>query len=548
MMVSSTESPPPGRWRALSRAGVGVTVLATWNIGLLAALAIALCGALWGQWRHNPDLSHGIFMPLICVLLLAEGRRDGSRRTLRPGPATIAATGLLAGVALAALAAAGLFAVSLGWSASIVGFALAAAFASILLAGVVAFSAEPLGIIPFDWCTFCAAALWLLAAPMPPGTYSTLTLRLQTWVTGGVISALHFLGVAALQHGNLIEVARTTVGVEEACSGIRSLISCVFAALFLSAFLLRRPGARALLLALAAPLAIGMNFVRSLVLTLLANAGVDIAGFWHDATGFSILGLTTALLVGLALLLEPRRRPVLPARPALAPRAISATALALNQAVLAAALLLGSALTVFFILRTRPANQLASPAPDLAALLPAAPAGWSVATSSDLNRFVPTLQTDDLVERTYTKETGRQITQLTVYLAYWPPGRTSVSTVALHTPDACWPGVGWVPVASASARFAPIVAGRTLPPAESRLFTRENQRQFVFFWHLYDGTAITQRDPRSIRELLAIAWRFGFRQDGAQLFVRVSSNHPWSDYADEPLLTEIFGRLQTFGL
>jgi len=57
-----------------------------------------------------------------------------------------------------------------------------------------------------------------------------------------------------------------------------------------------------------------------------------------------------------------------------------------------------------------------------------------------------------------------------------------------------------------------------------------------------------QRDPRSVRELLAIAWRYGFRQDGVQLFVRISSNHPWSDFANEPLLTEIFGPLQTFGL
>jgi exosortase len=519
-----------------------------WNLTLLSALAIALCGSLWGQWRHNPDLSHGIFMPLICVLLFTESRRNGTRRYLRPGPASIAATGFLAAVALASLVAAGLFAVSLGWSANIVGFMLAAAFASILLAGVVAFSVVPLAIVSLDWCAFCAAALWLLAAPMPPGTYSTLTLRLQTWVTGNVISALHFLGVAALQNGNLIVLAKTTVGVEEACSGIRSLVSCVFAGLFLSAFLLCRPWARLLLLAIAAPLAIGMNFVRSLVLTLLANAGVDIGGVWHDATGFAILGLTTAILVGLALLLEPRRRPVPPTPPSVPARAISTMALTLNQAVLATAFLVGSALTVFFIVRTRPADQVVSPAPDLARLLPAAPAGWIVATSPGLNRFASTLQTDDLIERTYTKNTGSQITQLTVYIAYWPPGRTSVSNVVLHTPDACWPGVGWVPVASAAARFAPIVAGRTLPPAESRVFTHENQRQFVFFWHLYDGTAITQRDPRSVRELLAIAWRYGFRQDGVQLFVRISSNHPWSDFANEPLLTEIFGPLQTFGL
>jgi hypothetical protein len=114
-------------------------------------------------------------MPLICVLLLVESRRNGTQRHLRPGPASIAATGLLAGIALVGLAAAGLLAVSLGWSPSIVGFTLAASFTSILLAGIVALSLEPRAVLPLNWSAFCAAALWLLAAPMPPGTYSTFT-------------------------------------------------------------------------------------------------------------------------------------------------------------------------------------------------------------------------------------------------------------------------------------------------------------------------------------------------------------------------------------
>src|ERR1019366_4103191 len=48
-------------------------------------------------------------------------------------------------------------------------------------------------------------------------------------------------------------------------------------------------------------LAIGMNLLRSLSLTLMANAGIEIAGFWHNATGFAILGLTAAILAWLAL-------------------------------------------------------------------------------------------------------------------------------------------------------------------------------------------------------------------------------------------------------
>jgi exosortase len=487
-------------------------------------------------------------MPLICILLLLESRRSGTRRHLRPGAAALAATTLLAAAALAGLAAAGLIAVSLGWSPAIVDFSLTASFACVLLAGVVTLSVEPLAILPLNWCAFCAAALWLLAAPMPPGTYSSVTLRLQTWVTGSVIAALHGVGVAALQHGNLIELARTTVGVEEACSGIRSLVSCVFAGLFLSAFLLHRPWTRVLLLVIAAPLAIGMNFVRSLVLTLLANAGVDIAGGWHDATGFGVLGVTAAIMVGLALLLEPRQRPVAPAPTTPLKPPVRLRALVLNHAILAVALMLGAGLAVFFVVQTRPSDRGTLPTPDLVALLPAAPVGWEMRSSAGLDRFAGALQTHDLVERTYLRDTGGRITQVTVYIAYWPPGRASVSTVALHTPDACWPGAGWIPVVSSSARVTPAVAGRILPPAESRIFTYKGMQQFVWFWHVYDGAVITQRDPRSVRELLSIAWRYGFRKDGAQLFVRVSSNHPWSDLAEEPLLTELFSRLQTLGL
>jgi len=118
----------------------------------------------------------------------------------------------------------------------------------------------------------------------------------------------------------------------------------------------------------------------------------------------------------------------------------------------------------------------------------------------------------------------------------------------VHTPDACWPGVGWQAVPAVAGKFALRIAGRPLPAAEYRLFTSENYPQHVWFWHLYDGAPITQRDPRSPRELLALAWRYGFRKDADQLFVRVSSNRPWNAIADEPLLADIFTHLHAFGL
>jgi len=49
-------------------------------------------------------------------------------------------------------------------------------------------------------------------------------------------------------------------------------------------------------------------------------------------------------------------------------------------------------------------------------------------------------------------------------------------------------------------------------------------------------------------QLLRLAWHYGFRHDGDQLFVRVSSNRSWDDISREPVLATLFARLQPLGL
>ena len=70
----------------------------------------------------------------------------------------------------------------------------------------------------------------------------------------------------------------------------------------------------------------------------------------------------------------------------------------------------------------------------------------------------------------------------------------------------------------------------------------------MWFWHLYDGRAIEIGDPFSLRAHLAIALRFGFRNSGEQLFIRVSSNRPWDEISREPLVAEFFERARQLGL
>jgi exosortase len=511
-------------------------------LALAGLLTAALSALLWPQWRHNPDLSHGLFMPVIFVLLVYESRRRGPGRYLPETPLvkTLRVLAVLGGLALVTLG--GLFAAAVGWSHALVDFVLAAALAALLFAALLWLASDTVRRVPFNWTSLVAVALWPLSAPIPPGTYQRLTLSLQLWVTQAVVHGLHLLGIPATTMGNVIELAHTQVGVEEACSGVRSLISCLVAGFFFSATLVRRPWARALLIAISAPLAVAMNLLRSLTLTLFANAGVDIVGFWHDLTGFAVLGGTALILGGLALWLEDERVPAAPPQPASSSAGSGGWGV---PAGLAAAALLAA----FFAFNTHGATRTNAVAPDLERILPVNAPGWQVITTGDLYRFSATLETDRLVQRTYVRNapSGPPL-QVTVYLAYWAAGQVPVSAVSAHTPEACWPGSGWTarpqPVAP-----SPFRAGdRVLPAPEYRLFASADYPQHVWYWHLYDGRPIAQIDPRSPRALLALALRYGFRTAGDQLFVRISSNQPWEALQDDPLVIEVLSRLRPFGL
>ncbi len=527
----------------------------SWTVVVLAGLlSAALCIHLWPEWSSNPDLSHGLFAPVVVLLLLNESRRGPARyladsvglRVLRGGV-------LAAGVGFTCLA--GLYAAAVEWTHALVGLSLALALSALLLAGLLWLSTTRVRAIPFNWTSLVAVGFWPLCAPLPPGTYSTITLTLQLWVTDIVLHSLHLLGIAAFSAGNVINLARTSVGVEEACSGVRSLLSCFVAAVFFSATLVRRPWARVLLIALAPPLAFGMNIVRSLGLTLLANAGVDIGGKWHDLTGYAVLGVTALILAGLAFWLEqPAPGSSTDAPPTasveVAPALAGASAPPRPWGLLSG-YALATMLVGFFVLNTHGPARPAGPTPDLQAILPAAPAGWDLVRTEDLFQFTPILKTNTLLERTYVRRSagaGAEPLQITVYLAYWSPGQVPVSQVAVHSPDACWPGGGWVaqPVPPAQNPF--LASAHDLPAPEYRAFTNSGSLQHVWFWHLYDGRSIAQNDPRSAGALLKLAWTYGFRTAGEQLFVRFSSNRPWDEIQDDPLLARIAAQLKPFGL
>jgi exosortase len=522
------------------------------NLALVAVLVTGVTLYLWPQWRHNPDLQHGWFTPLIFVLLIHEARTRGTQRFLQPCPRALGAIVTLLVTGLILLVAGGLYMAALEWTHALVAAMLTGALCALLGATWIDYSFKSVRLVPFNWPAGVAILLWLLSSPLPPGTYGTLTHGLQAGVTSSVLGVLHFLGIAAVRHGNIIQLTNAAVGIEEACSGVRSLISSIYAGFFFSATLVRGRGARALIVVLAAPLAIAMNLLRSLTLTLLAHHGVEIGGVWHDATGFAILGLTSALLAGLAIRLNRRTASVseIPRRHETASMSTApvVSSSRRSQLLVASGLALAVCVAALLILNTRPADNPGRPAPDLAAVLPTHYDGWTVTASDELFQFAAQLQTDRLAQTTYNRPTPQGQLEITVYVAYWPEGKTPVSFVAAHTPDACWPGSGWVANPVPNPRLPLAIGDRNLDDAEYRLFTQGVFSQHVWFWHLYNGRVIYPEGARSPRQLLLLAFKYGFHREGEQLFVRVSSNQPWNVIATEPLLQEIFARLAPLGL
>lgn len=516
---------------------------ATLAIGLAGLGLLAWAVVLWPRWREDPDLSHGFFALPLVFMLWRRAQEDSPDDDGPPGRHLA----LVAALALALPAAAGLASVyvaALGWSEPIA-LSLFSIAAGLGAAIAVALAAAPgerrLGL---GWAATLIPVIVALSAPLPPGTYARLTIGLQEWITVAVLETLRLFGVPAMRVGNIIHLGHASVGVEEACSGVRSLVSCVIAGLVMSALLLRSPWRRALLLACAAPLALATNYLRSLTLTLLARRGVDISDGWHDWLGFGVLGLTTLALGWIAFSLEEPARPAATHRPSTgtsrAPGLIAFFSIFISVGWLG-----------FVALRTAPPSA-PPPAPDLARWTPAKPvaAGWSTATRDDLERFSGVLHTDALIERTYLRrDSSGRLDEITLYLAYWAPGASTVSAVATHTPDVCWPGAGWTALPDRVAKTdLPLADGRTLTASEQRGFAFEGSERWIWYWHLVDGSPSPAFEPRSWRDQLARFMREGVPPARPQLFVRLSSNLPWPVLATEPLMAELAACLAEAGV
>jgi exosortase len=282
----------------------------------------------------------------------------------------------------------------------------------------------------------------LVGVPWPTFVESAVAYPLMPVVTRWAVGLLHFLGYPATAAGTTITLPNCTVGVEEACSGLRSLQTALMVGV--AAGELTRLGAwgRVALMFVAFVMALAGNQVRVLMLALAGIGGGNRAvENLHDTAGYVVLaillggvGLAATLgkrWQGLAKELAGKGAPSsasLPASSGYRP-SLAAGWLAVALGGLA---LLGA--NGWYWWR---ASLAAPPSPPI--LAPVGDAGFVIDENvppSILGILQPDRYTyiRESVEGTPTRAIG--------YHFYWEPRRGNANQL-YHRPDRCMPGAGW---------------------------------------------------------------------------------------------------------
>jgi len=129
------------------------------------------------------------------------------------------------------------------------------------------------------------------AVPWPQRMENWIIQSLMRTVAGVTAELLLWCGIAAEQKGNLVQIGQATLGISEACSGVRSLQSMLMASLFLGELWRFGKKARAILVVAGLAFALFFNLVRNTFLALIAYRAGSSPAFewWHDSAGWSIL-------------------------------------------------------------------------------------------------------------------------------------------------------------------------------------------------------------------------------------------------------------------
>ena len=382
------------------------------------------------DWTINEQYHYGWLVPLLALYLV----KVRFERCPAPGPAPSRshARWLILGLALASVVSMPLREANMQWRS--MGWWLTALAVAATLLGF--------------WQT--GGKAWLRHFIFPVLFFYTAVPLWRGLEEGGMhwlmqhnallsVEVLHWFGIEVQARGNLIALPSGTLGVDEACSGIRSLQGTLMLTLFLGEILALTWPRRLALLLSGIVWALITNVVRTATLGWIADRrGLPAMEASHDTAGYTVLAICSALVGATAWILHHRSpaRPVAVGFPKIdtARIAVRLRALATPSAIALALLVAGLVLNeIWFRLHER-------------ADIPLAPWRFRLPIERpDFQRteIAPRIRADLRFDEGYGGK-WRDPSGLRWQALYfrWLPGRNAAQTVAVHDPRACLAAVG----------------------------------------------------------------------------------------------------------
>ncbi len=263
-------------------------------LGLIIILLISFiyyntASTLISDWNTNPDYSHGFFIPLISLYLIWGVVKKIEPSGLYPSdwgllPITIGALLQIAAAVGSENFLQGLSLIIVLWS---LGLYLCGREISIRL------------LVPIGYLIFMI--------PIPAILWNNISFMLKLKATGlAVYIITAFTNITLLQEGNIIHLAKGSLEVADACSGLRSLIALLALGVLMAYLSKLSLWKKIVLVITAIPVAVVTNIIRLIIIVLLADRfGIGIAeSFLHLFSGviIFILGISLLLVVHVFLI------------------------------------------------------------------------------------------------------------------------------------------------------------------------------------------------------------------------------------------------------
>src|SRR6266436_1701804 len=279
--------------RGLARTALGVAAV--------GALWFVLCKQLSGEWSVNEQYNYGWFVPFLALYLFWLRWEDRPAPEVRSQKLDVRSRLVAAIIGLAALVLLlpiRLFEIGtpewrpLGWIHT-------ASVAALTLLYIWSAGGKPwLRHFAFPIAFFFVAVPWVTPIEVP------IIQGLMHLVAAVAAETVALLGIPTQLEGNLIRVSSGLVGVNEACSGVRSLQTALMIGLLFGELKRLSILRRLVLIAGAIVIALTTNFCRAVFLVwIAATRNISEVNRWHNLVGYAIVGLVFVGTVIVAMLL-----------------------------------------------------------------------------------------------------------------------------------------------------------------------------------------------------------------------------------------------------